>query len=194
MATKCTHKTAKSTMDDNIIITMNKINERTNKHTEIKMNSMNFNSQISFFPLLLCCSVPQLHVRLCVVCWLLVFEMLLLLLLLAGCLGAVDSCCCCFLRFFSVVAVNVFDVSELSHHYRCCMRSSAERVIIVARSFFFPSLPLCFVLRVVCISFSLLFDTLFMFHRLLFMRSLFIECFLLLVLLLVVRIFISIIM
>lgn len=139
MVTKCTQNSQKCD-DDNIIITIKRANEQNVKHTEIKMNSMNFNSQI-FFLRFFCrsvkCCVPQLHVRLCVVCWLLVFEMLLPLLL-AGWLGAVDICCCCFfLRFFSIVAVNVFDVSELSHHYRCCMRSSAERVIIVARSFFF---------------------------------------------------------
>lgn len=64
------------------------------------------------------------------------------------CMNIVVVVVWCLVFLLNRVAVNVNDVSELSHHYRCCMRSSAVRVIIVA-SFFFISFVCIFFLFIV---------------------------------------------
>lgn len=85
-------------------------------------NSTNFNSK-SFVQVFICCACMRLYV----------------VVIVAVVMVVVVVVDVTFSRFFWIAAVNVCDVSELSHHYRCCMRSSAVRVIIVAKKNFVRS-------------------------------------------------------
>lgn len=92
-----------------------------------RKNSTNFNSK-SFVQVFICCACMRLYV----------------VVIVAVVMVVVVVVDVTFSRFFWIAAVNVCDVSELSHHYRCCMRSSAVRVIIVAKFFFRSFVRICF--------------------------------------------------
>lgn len=98
-----------------------------------RKNSTNFNSK-SFVQVFICCACMRLYV----------------VVIVAVVMVVVVVVDVTFSRFFWIAAVNVCDVSELSHHYRCCMRSSAVRVIIVAKKNFVRSfVRICFFLFIV---------------------------------------------